>query len=634
MRLNLKDLYSLNALAIFIAVLASLILAPNFFSYNVFPLSAAQHMSTKSLDVSWMVTQNFANFNNLRWGKEFVFTYGPLSTLGLRIPWGESKISFILFDVFNFINIFFLVFLSIKNNSNKIITFFALILLVLSIPNLFGADYAIIYFFSLLFWMTQSLEKPKSFYFIFQILCVIIMFFFKFNTGLIALVMFYFSLLYHLYIGHVSLIRFAVFSIVPLLLILLFSSIYNVALYDYIYYGLEMVKGYNDIMYLHSKWFSSYIDWVVLFSVCSVALLVSSLFNQKIQYIKIAFLTGVFILSLYILYKQSFVRGDIQHLREFFSFALLLVFCMPYFFKNKRSSKLNLLFIPIFLIPILVNKDEIKSKTKSISVNKENYFRQISEFNSNFGHSLQNTKNSLPDKVIEEIGDETVDIYPWDILLLFENKLNYLPRPVIQSYTAYTKALENLNFDLYNSEKGPEYVIYHYGSIDKRYPLFDEPKLNLVLELNYKPLFKFNFSEENLILFKKKPNFKPIKLIFQDEYAIKLGAPFVPEENMYYEVEHYHTMKGNLYSIARNSPEMRLRVLDDNFVLNDYKTSNALLQSGIYSKTYFKTTNDVYYNFRNDTTYQNSSVRAYYFKPKNREHFKDKVRIKTYKIEQ
>jgi hypothetical protein len=65
-----------------------------------------------------------------------------------------------------------------------------------------------------------------------------------------------------------------------------------------------------------------------------------------------------------------------------------------------------------------------------------------------------------------------------------------------------------------------------------------------------------------------------------------------------------------------------------------YKTSNALLQTGIYSKTIFDDTDDIYYNFSADTTFNGKFVKAYYFSPENKSHFRDRIRIKEYKIKQ
>lgn len=634
MKLKSKESISLHVFAILVASIFALIIFPDFLSYNVPPLNVDSHLTSRSLDVSWVVTQSFANFNNLIWGKEFVFTYGPLSPLGLRVPWGESLINFLLFDLFFLINIFSIVYLSLVKNRNKLFSLLTLSIIILVTPNFYGGDYAILYFFILFFWIIQSIESSKTIYFINQILIVTLLFFFKFNTCLISIVVFFLSASFQLYDKKISLLKYSIVLATPLILIFVGSKLLDVDLYSYIYFGLEIVKGYNEIMYLHLGFFSKNINWVILFGISAVLFLMHIMYHNKAKNTKTIFITGIFMLCLYVLYKQSFVRGDIEHIEGFFQLTPFLLFCTSYFYSKQWKYSHNIMLVTILLIPLLFNREDIKSNLETKKLSKTNYINGLKQFNSDFGYSLKNSKNLLPENVLNDIGNSTVDIYPWDILLLLENNLNYLPRPVIQSYTAYTKALENLNFEHYNSENGPEYVIYQYRSIDNRYPLFDEPKLNLVLQYNYEPLYRFNFSDEELVLLKRKSDFKPIKLQFEDEYAIKVGAPLVPKENTYYEVELYPKIKGKLYSVLRNYPEIKLKILDSDFNQSVYKTSNALLQTGIYSKTIFDDTDDIYYNFSADTTFNGKFVKAYYFSPENKSHFKDRIRIKEYKIKQ
>jgi hypothetical protein len=42
------------------------------------------------------------------------------------------------------------------------------------------------------------------------------------------------------------------------------------------------------------------------------------------------------------------------------------------------------------------------------------------------------------DSLIEAVGEKTVDIFPWEISLAHAYNMNWKPRPVMQSYVAYT----------------------------------------------------------------------------------------------------------------------------------------------------------------------------------------------------
>ncbi|MDR2057286.1 MAG: hypothetical protein LBP83_03200, partial [Dysgonamonadaceae bacterium] len=78
-----------------------------------------------------------------------------------------------------------------------------------------------------------------------------------------------------------------------------------------------------------------------------------------------------------------------------------------------------------------------------------------------------------------------VDVFPYDIALLYAYDLNWSPRPVFQSYSAYTPVLDQINASHFEKDNAPDNILYSYASIDKRYPLFDEPAVFRTLLKNY-----------------------------------------------------------------------------------------------------------------------------------------------------
>ena len=97
--------------------------------------------------------------------------------------------------------------------------------------------------------------------------------------------------------------------------------------------------------------------------------------------------------------------------------------------------------------------------------------------------SLDNLQaNKLEKEVINTIGKGSVDTYPWETTYIAANNLNWRPRPVFQSYAAYTPWLDRKNAEFLNSGKAPRFIIWQLnhpagevGSIDGRYLLNDEP---------------------------------------------------------------------------------------------------------------------------------------------------------------
>ncbi len=68
----------------------------------------------------------------------------------------------------------------------------------------------------------------------------------------------------------------------------------------------------------------------------------------------------------------------------------------------------------------------------------------------------------------------STDVYPSELTLVAGNGLEYSPRPVIQSYSAYTPALSRMNADHLAGPKAPENILFAVGSIDARYPSLED----------------------------------------------------------------------------------------------------------------------------------------------------------------
>jgi len=80
---------------------------------------------------------------------------------------------------------------------------------------------------------------------------------------------------------------------------------------------------------------------------------------------------------------------------------------------------------------------------------------------------------SLP-KARGLIGDAAVDVFGYSQDYAIANGLNYSPRPVIQSYSVYTRGLAELNDRFYRSPRAPDWVLFELGSIDGRFPALED----------------------------------------------------------------------------------------------------------------------------------------------------------------
>jgi hypothetical protein len=81
----------------------------------------------------------------------------------------------------------------------------------------------------------------------------------------------------------------------------------------------------------------------------------------------------------------------------------------------------------------------------------------------------------LPDWLLARIGTEPIDAYPSEASVLFASGLNWSPRPVCQSYSAYSPELDEANAARYRSPAGPEFVLFELTAIDRQHPWFVDP---------------------------------------------------------------------------------------------------------------------------------------------------------------
>lgn len=623
-----------NLIGFLIAFSSAYLLFPAFYDMTVGPISSDNYLFA-SLDPSWAITLNYANIKNLTWGSDFVFTYGPLSYLAIKIGWGVSKWQFLVFDLFCFVNFFFFFFMSYKKSANKILTALCILSVALILPNYLGGSLALVLFLTLIFYIRQNIEKTNWFFYTFSIILLVLIFFIKFNTALISFLPYYGMLIYLGITRKEKIWTLLITAIIPIILIFFMSGLLNLDIYGYISSGIEMVKGYNEIMYLEDIVKSEQYILCYLFIFISIVYIGYKNYKEKEPLFKGIFILSIYGTSIFVLYKQAFVRADVQHVDEFFKYSLVMLVCFSIdFYKFKLKTLSSIVVLILMAIPFYAYFANNPNDTIELSakLDRQNYITGYKAFTPTSGFLLFPNNNALPQDVLTKIGNETVDVYPWNIHLLLENKLNYLPRPVIQSYTAYTPYLEALNFNHFNSKNAPKFVLYDYEGTDYRYPLFDETKMNLVLLKRYKIVNSFIHNQRNILLLEKIENSSPVKLTFIKEYAMAIDSPIIPKNSVYYEVEVYNNFMGKLYTFFTHAPEIDLGIRTKNYAIRDFKTSKPLLLTGLFSNVLINTTEDFKKLMLNSSD-PNSIIQEYYFKPRRANLFTDKIRIKEYKIE-
>jgi hypothetical protein len=96
--------------------------------------------------------------------------------------------------------------------------------------------------------------------------------------------------------------------------------------------------------------------------------------------------------------------------------------------------------------------------------------------------------------IAEALDGRTVHIDPWEAGVAWAYDLDWQPLPVMQSYVAYTPQLDELNARALSGPDGPAAILRHAGleaggeSVDDRYPGWESPAAMRAMLCRYRPV--------------------------------------------------------------------------------------------------------------------------------------------------
>lgn len=615
-----------------IAAAGALILFPGFYDAGAWPIDP--HHATYSLDTSWRLALSKLYSAKLNWGQDIVFTYGPLAFLCTRLGIGLSKYTLLIFDLFIAFNFFMVFYHGMAKSQNKGLTFLLIAASVFILPGYLGSGTSILMLAMQIFWLNRALETKTYLSNLMVVFHAVLLFFIKFNTGLIGLVFASGFCIYNLFLRNNPKLFYLLFLALPYALILIVSYPLQVSLGLYLKGGLSIVSGYNEVMFLREKYPAElFFAFIVL--VLSLLAFIPASLTDRSQTLKKLYAAFAFFLFGFVLYKQGFTRNDIEHISEFYCYFIFLVLCssnLHITLQNKRSRALvtAIVFIVIFFAKKRDDKllDNVLEK-----FDKKDYISRLENFTDSSGIYYFENSSAIPARIKQKVGQLGIDAYPWNIQALYENRLNYKGRPVFQSYSAYTPYLQKMNYDLYYSPKAPEFVMYEYESIDARYPLFEEPRLQVKFLKDYSCVDTFYYGNRLMLLLQKKKTpekgtyFKKTK-----EYELDLANGIIPQKDTYYEVYLEPRLSATLISLLWRSPEIKLQVNTADGNWYEHKTSKGLLECGVFSEYYVGSTLEFLNVMNTDTLNAGKRVKLYKFTPLNKARFNSKAKIIEYKI--
>ncbi|UFH53655.1 hypothetical protein [Spirosoma sp. KNUC1025] len=340
---------------------------------------------------------------------------------------------------------------------------------------------------------------------------------------------------------------------------------FNVDLKGYVQNSLEIISGYKKAMQIYED-----VDYMK-------------------YYIAALFAALLFCLQLYRLKRELF---SYQQLAKLLLIMLAFYYCFSYSFTRGAAAlffKCSIVSVVVFLSIYLTKDNVAKNRfyTLTIFILSFGFFNYFYNdfFTVTNWHPSQYTQ-PIPARLLDKA--KTYDVYPYQTSLVYFNDLLYHPRPIIQSYSAYTPALDRINADFF-AQKQVDNILFHTSvknlpwgnTIDERYFMYEEPLAKIEILKNYAVTGKVN---DSLFIAGKRKTTTDIKFKLLTEHTYSLGEPIdlssLDSTKLYFFTTDFnYSSKAKLASLLYKFPYISVELTTTDHKTIKFNTVSDLLVS-------------------------------------------------------
>jgi hypothetical protein len=216
---------------------------------------------------------------------------------------------------------------------------------------------------------------------------------------------------------------------------------------------------------------------------------------------------GVAIAALvyFAIYKEGVVRVDAGHLTVLFANAAVLWVAVG--LGGRRRGLMLAGAAVVFAVSLPVRPAGLETEFNPVS-NVRFAFEQARTLVSpgrrdtliRYGRAAMESSYGLAPQGLAAVRGHTVAIEPWEIGAAWAYQLDWHPLPVFQNYSAYTPALDRLNAEAVEDPGGPERLLRHNtevvqpefpgADLDDRFLGWDPPEQARAVLCNFAPLWE------------------------------------------------------------------------------------------------------------------------------------------------
>lgn len=350
-------------------------------------------------------------------------------------------------------------------------------------------------------------------------------------------------------------------------------------------------------------------------------------------------------LACFLFYKNGFTRGDNVHYNQFYAtFPLFFIFtALALKFNSSRIALATGTAVSILslLCHTSTNNDRYHLGLYDLEfrLNMSDYYLPIFQKPQISGESLP----ELPMYMRKAIGQSTVDLIPHDVSLLLAAGLNYNPRPIFQSYSAYSGYLDKLNANHFLKTNRPDFVLIQNDGVDNRYHFWDESFTKATIELNYNRRKDTTSRKEewlnndtSYLMLQAVPGKGAVPEFREtDEITCKTGEQVpVPEDTLYpvyMSVDIEYTPLGFINKMIFQPTEINICFITTKGDYSEYRLVRPIAREPV-PVGYLVTNNEELANFYDGKFNLNPKVSRVIFKTANKE-IKQPLSVKFYRFE-
>jgi hypothetical protein len=596
--------------------------------------------NVSDLDHHWQYSLNYATTNDFVYGKDVIFTYGPLSFVAYPITEGLNYFSIFLSWAIRFIYVAYFLGIVIEFSENittglsKEVGFFTRYMLIpIMLVNIGLSEYSILIFICLIHSaliafnnLTNTFSSKSNFigkkYLgpAFTGLTLSLLFFIKvsFLPFLIAIPL----LLVANYIIKKEFNLLTVFLGTALFSFLLIKTSYTIEIADYVMNAIELIEGYRKAMQLiyWPNYIGSY--YLSLFLISLFAIHVIS--NRQMQKKSIFFSIIIILLSVYFLFTYSYTRGWAGGVIYKIPYVCFIFYFTNYLTNDSKWIIRNNYIIILILFISFFNSRFYFIHLKNLVTKNETLEPQ--------SHKI------IPSNYIKE--NETYDTYPTNSGFAYFNNLKYKPRPTIQSYSAYTTKLDSKTADFFLNKQVDHMIFFGdlqngfwQNAIDNRYFMFDEPLTKLAILKNYEITNKIN---DSLFIASKRKS--PINITFTLTKSIQLDLDqslsidesLDKNELYFFTIDFAYTTYAKIKGMIYRMPFIKAEIVLNSGEKKTFNVVPDLLKSPSILNRYCSNYSD-FFNLLEKTKATTQSIKSIQFKPNSKRGFENSAIINIYK---